>query len=89
MPRLRKSEIEKRIRKLKVGENLWLKCKHPKYENGGILDIYRVDDAIYTVSIWDVWNDRSHWTPHNKRGLLYTGFIGGVFPLVHEWRSYL
>ncbi|MBA7716520.1 hypothetical protein ES703_125593 [subsurface metagenome] len=87
MPRLTKTERNRRIRELEVGKNLWLRANVPNYENGGMLDIYRVSKDTYRVTLWDAENERSHWIPRNARKVVYEGFVAGAIAIVHELRK--
>jgi len=87
MPRLSKTEQNRRIRELEVGKNLWLRANVPNYENGGMLDIYRVSRDTYRVTVWDAENERSHWIPRNARRVVFEGFVGGAIIIVHGMRK--
>ena len=86
MPKLTIKKLTQMIRDLGMDESMWIKVMHPDFENGGLLDIHHGEHDIYRVTVWDAYKDRQQWIPHNKRGQLYLGHLGGALLLIRKHR---
>jgi len=86
MPKLTLKELTSRIRDLAMDESMWIKVMHPNFENGGLIDLHYCFRHHYRVTVWDAYQDRQRWVPHNKRSQLYLGYLEGALLIIRQHR---